>query len=126
MRGRLFHALIFLSFSQSSESDKTDKKRLHRRGRRNVKPGIFTARPRPRPHQFYFLPGREQKYFSMTASPGHTLYVAKVNLSCFLSRIRGSGLHSSTLTGAACNTSLTILNILISFLVFLEGFATYS
>ena len=60
MRGRLIQALIFLS-SQSSESDKSYKKRMRQKGRKNVKPA--------RPHQFYFLSGREQKYFSMTALP---------------------------------------------------------
>ena len=67
MRNRLIQALIFLS-SRSSESDKSYKKQMRQiKERRNVNPGIFTDRLPARPHQFYFLSGREQKYFSMTA-----------------------------------------------------------
>ena len=44
MRGRLIRTFIFLS-SRSSESDESYKKRIRQKGRRNVKPEIFTDRP---------------------------------------------------------------------------------
>ena len=54
-------ALKFLS-SRSSESDKSYKKRMRQKGRRNVKPGIFSDRP-PASINFNFFQNANRSIF---------------------------------------------------------------
>ena len=62
MRGRLIQAWIFLS-SRCSESDKSYKKRMRQKGRRNVKPGIFTDRGPPARINFTFFQDANRSIF---------------------------------------------------------------
>ena len=63
MRGRLIQALIFLS-SRSSESDKSYKKRMRQKERRNVKPRIFTDRLPARIIILIFYRTRTEVFFN--------------------------------------------------------------